>query len=109
MRITIDHCRYTPKWDSLQTIIREATNDESCVITRISRVDKGCDYRKPGEYDLDVTRDNQTILPVKLVCVAVGHRIPCPECGCEWAEDGLCPICMAVRSTHGMGNVELAS
>lgn len=73
MEITITHCRYTPRWDSLQTVIREATNDTSATLTRISRVDGGCDYRKPGVYDLDVRRDNQTILPVKLTVKAVGE------------------------------------
>ena len=74
MQITLTHCRYTPKWDSLQTIIREATNDESCEITRISRVDNGCDYRAPGEYELDAKRSNNTILPIRLTVVAVGKE-----------------------------------
>ena len=76
MKIVITHCRYTPKWESLQQIIREATNDESATLTRISRKDGGCDYRAPGEYDLDVRRDNQTILPVHLDVRAVGQPDP---------------------------------
>jgi hypothetical protein len=76
MRITIDHCRYTPKWETLQQVIREATNDESASITRINRKDGGCNYRAPGEYDLDVRRDNQTILPVHLDVRAVGQPDP---------------------------------
>lgn len=76
MEITITHCRYTPKWETLEQVIREATNDESSTlvrINRISRCDNGCDYRKPGQYDLDVRRDNETILPVKLTVKAVGE------------------------------------
>lgn len=76
MKITITHCRYTPKWESLQTVIREATNDEKATITRIARKDGKCDYRAPGEYDLDVRQSNQTILPVKLTVVGVGQPDP---------------------------------
>jgi hypothetical protein len=74
MKITITHCRYTPKWSTLQEVIREVTNDESCVISRIQRHDKGCGYRDPGEYELDVRRNNETILPVKLTVVAVRQQ-----------------------------------
>jgi len=75
MEITITHCRYTPKWETLQTVIREATNDESATLTRIRREDGGCGYREPGVYNLGVRRDNQTILPIKLTIVAVGKTV----------------------------------
>lgn len=52
MNIVITHCRYIPKWDSLQTIIREATNEPDGKLIQISRRDKGCNYRELGIYDL---------------------------------------------------------
>lgn len=74
MKIVIEHCRYTPKWDTLQQMLREATADESATITRINRPDRQCGYREPGIYEIDVRRDNNTILPVTLEVVAVGHK-----------------------------------
>ena len=71
MEIAITHCRCTPRWDSLQTIIRESTNDESATLIRINRPDGCCDYRRPGVYELDVLIRNQTILPVKLTVTGV--------------------------------------
>jgi hypothetical protein len=73
MEITITHCRYTPRWDTLQKAIREATADPSATINRIQRADRSCDYRKPGEYSVHVRRDNDTVLPVKLIVKAVGE------------------------------------
>ena len=52
MDITITNCRYTPKWVTLQSLIRETTHDKKATITRISRPDGHCGYREPGEYDL---------------------------------------------------------
>jgi hypothetical protein len=74
MNIIITHCRYAPKWDTLQRIIREATNELNGELTRISRTDGGCDYRALGEYDLDFKRTNHTILPVKLTVIGVGKQ-----------------------------------
>ena len=73
MEITITHCKYTPTWENLQTIIREVTNDMTAKLVRIRRCDNGCNYRAPGEYDLDLRRDNDTILPIKLIIKAVGE------------------------------------
>ena len=42
-------------------------------LVRIRRCDNGCNYRAPGEYDLDLRRDNDTILPIKLIIKAVGE------------------------------------
>ena len=72
MKITITHCRYAPRWDSLQTVIREATNDQGEFI-KIRRRDGGCDYRNPGVYDLDFKQANKTILPIVLTIKAVGE------------------------------------
>lgn len=67
MEITITNCRHTPRWATLQEVIREVFDDDSALIVRISRPDGGCDYRKHGVYNLDVLSCGTT-LPVKLVC-----------------------------------------
>ena len=67
MKITITNCRYTPKWDTLQTLLREATNEHAGQLTRIARADGGCDYRKPGVYNLSFTHDHgQCSTPIVL-------------------------------------------
>jgi hypothetical protein len=66
MEITLTHCRYTPSWESLETIIRESTNEPKGSLMRIARKDGGCDYRAPGEYDLGFRLYNGCILGVKL-------------------------------------------
>jgi hypothetical protein len=84
MKIVITNCRHTPKWESLQTIIREATCDEKATITRISRKDRGCDYRAPGEYELDLRQANGTVLPIELNVVGVGQ--PDPDDVPDWVK-----------------------
>lgn len=49
--IVMTGCLCTPKWETLQEVIKEAIC-ESGVLTRISRVDKGVDYRGLGKYEL---------------------------------------------------------
>ena len=76
MQITITHCRYAPKWDSLQTVIREVVNDPDGTIIRIARKDNGCNYRSPGKYSLSFLSGNKTqSLPIELNIVAVGCSI----------------------------------
>ena len=53
MTITIEGASITPKWDTLQSAIREMLDNEEGRIVRIARRDKGCAYRDAGEYDLD--------------------------------------------------------
>ena len=74
MKITITHCRYAPKWESLEQVIKEATNEPEGRLIRISRDDNGCNYRAPGIYSLGFRQSNNTVLPVKLEVVAVGHK-----------------------------------
>jgi len=74
MEITITHCRYTPSWDSLQTVIREATHCHTGQLVRIARQDGGCNYRAPGTYELGFEQDNNTVLPIRLRVIAVGHK-----------------------------------
>lgn len=73
MEITITHCKHTPTWENLQIIIREVTDDMTAKLVLIRRCDNGCNYRAPGEYDLQLRRDNDTILPIKLIIKAVGE------------------------------------
>jgi hypothetical protein len=75
VKITITHARYTPRWESLQTIMREATNDPKATLVRISRVDGGADYRKPGIYELGLRQDNGVLLCV-LEVTGVGQSRP---------------------------------
>jgi len=74
MKIVIEHCRYAPKWDTLEMLLREATNDQSATITRLNRPDGQCGYREPGIYELDLRRDNNTTLAITLEVVAVGNK-----------------------------------
>jgi len=66
MDITITHCRYAPRWETLQQMIRETTNEPEGLLVRISRIDGGCDYRAIGVYTLDFLQSNGTILPITL-------------------------------------------
>jgi hypothetical protein len=54
MKITITDARHTPKWETLEQAIQEAT-DTNGQLTRINRKDGGVDYRAPGEYELTYT------------------------------------------------------
>ena len=72
MEITITHCRYAPKWESLQTVIREATNDHGGRLVKIDREDGGCNYRETGVYHLLFKQNNDTSLPIRLNIVGVG-------------------------------------
>ncbi|RKZ86254.1 MAG: hypothetical protein DRQ39_05945 [Gammaproteobacteria bacterium] len=74
MEITITHCRYAPKWESLQQVIRETTNEPRGQLVRISRDDNGCSYRAPGVYSLEFRQNNNTVLPIRLEIVAVGKK-----------------------------------
>lgn len=53
VKITIEGMRYAPKWVTLQDVMRDATNNDGLLFTRINRKDKGCDYRGHGVYDID--------------------------------------------------------
>lgn len=75
MEITITNCRYTPKWETLEKIIREAVGEPEESrgrITRISRCDKCCDYRQPGKFNLEFIRGDNTVLPIHLNIVSDG-------------------------------------
>lgn len=52
MRIIFDNCHYTPSWEDLQNTIRTIKNDQTLMLIKIDRQDKGVDYRAPGIYDL---------------------------------------------------------
>ena len=56
MTIIITGCKkYTPKWETIQQVIRDTTSidgENNGRLTRISRRDGGCNYRLPGKYDL---------------------------------------------------------
>lgn len=73
MEITITHARYTPSWETLQQMIREATNEPNGRLIRINRTDRGVDYRSPGNYQLEFEQSNDAVLPITLNVVAVGQ------------------------------------
>ena len=73
MDIVITHCRYAPRWETLETMIREATNEADGRLVRIKRKDNGVDYRAIGVYRLDFRQNNKTILPITLRVVGVGE------------------------------------
>ena len=76
MKIVIEHCRRAPKWESLQQVLKEALGDEDGHFTKIDRVDDHIDHGATGAYKLMWANDHneQTLLPITLICVAVGHR-----------------------------------
>jgi hypothetical protein len=74
VEITITHCRYAPKWESLEKVIREATNEPEGRLVKIDRADGRCNYSKPGLYHLRFEQSNNTLLPIRLEIVAVGEK-----------------------------------
>ena len=54
LQIKFPGIKLTPRWETLQKMIREMFDDETVIITKISRKDKGCDYRSPGIYILEL-------------------------------------------------------
>jgi len=71
MKITITNCHQTPKWVTLQTLIRETTNEPKGRLVTIERADQHCDYRQPGSYHLQFEQSDQTRLPIELEIVAI--------------------------------------
>ena len=65
VKITITHAKYTPKWETLQAVLREAI-DAQGVITRIARPDRKCNYRAPGKYDVDFRLKDGSVTAVDL-------------------------------------------
>ena len=78
MEITITNCQFAPKWESLEQIIKEATNKPQGRLVRISRQDNGCNYRAPGTYSLGFRQSNSdmNILSITLNVVATAARRP---------------------------------
>lgn len=74
MKIVIEHCRYAPKWETLEALLKETTNNPEARIKSVDREDNGTDYRKPGVYNIGLDQGNQTTLPITLEVVAVGHK-----------------------------------
>ncbi len=76
MKIILEHCRYAPSWEALRQVLRESMNDPEGEIIDIDRPDKSIDYHATGLYKLQwrAKRNDQTWLPITLICVAVGHR-----------------------------------
>jgi hypothetical protein len=67
IKITIDGVRYTPGWETLQTVMRDATNCDDIRFVRIDRKDNGCGYRGPGEYEIDYIDQYGDISRLELV------------------------------------------
>ncbi len=59
MHIKITGCTYTPSWVTLQEMIREATDDNTCTIIGIQREDNGVHYRDLGKYRVITRNGNQ--------------------------------------------------
>ena len=74
MEIVIEHARYAPKWETVQQLLRETTNNTKATITKIDREDKGTDYRKTGVYNIMLDQGNNTALPITLEVVPVGQK-----------------------------------
>ena len=74
MKITITGCQRTPRWETLQEVIRQTTKLARGFLTRIRRKDGGCGYREPGEYELTF-RDDDNIIPIELVVLTADTEI----------------------------------
>jgi len=73
MKITIEHCRYAPKWETLNKMLKEVLADPDGRLSKIDRVDGGVDYHATGRYNLEWDdRRSHAVLPITLVCVPVG-------------------------------------
>jgi len=66
MIIKITDCTLAPKWETLQTMVRESIYDKDAVFTKINRKDSGCNYRSPGEYELELRKSNGTVKKIDL-------------------------------------------
>jgi len=67
MNITITHCRYAPRWDTLERLLQETTNQPNGTLIRIARKDGGANYSSPGQYEARFRPENQlTVLLVNL-------------------------------------------
>lgn len=61
MKITIENCRFTPKWETLEQAVQEALGEPRGKFTRISRPDRHANYRSPGKYELDFNTGTESI------------------------------------------------
>lgn len=67
MKIRIEGAQNAPKWETLESIIRESVNDDTGKLIRIARVDGRSNYHGCGEYDLDFRTATYDIVPVRVV------------------------------------------
>lgn len=80
MQITITNCRYTPKWTTLDKLIKECTANDRAKIIGIQREDKGCNYRAPGVYSVKIDQgvstpeNNDTVSTLTLTVKGVGEQ-----------------------------------
>lgn len=67
IRITIEGTRWTPGWETLQTVLRDATGCDTIRFIGIARQDRNCDYRAPGEYRVSYIDQYNDISKLELV------------------------------------------
>lgn len=66
MTIIIRGVSTTPKWETIQRLVEEIIGDG--LLTRISRVDNGYNYRAPGAYVVDfMSLPTGDIVPVNIL------------------------------------------
>lgn len=64
MEITIKGAKNAPSWETLQSMLIQATGAEpGSKLTRINRVDRGVDYGAPGVYELTFLRYGPVQVP----------------------------------------------
>jgi len=63
MNIRIVGVKYAPRWEALQSLICQMTATKGR-LTRIARLDRSCDYRAPGDYELEFQPEGKADLVV---------------------------------------------
>ena len=74
MEIRIENCRQAPRWSTLETLLRETTNRAGRIIS-INRTDRGCNYRKPGEYRVKFSCGENSYVEILLYCQPMAEEV----------------------------------
>lgn len=72
MKVVIEHARFAPKWETLEQLLRETTNNPDATITKIDREDNGVNYSETGVYNIMFKQGNNTSLPIRLEVIPIG-------------------------------------
>lgn len=66
MRIDITGAKWSPKWETLQSVVRECLSADKLAFTHIDRVDEGPDYRAPGSFNI-IAETHKAAMPSSII------------------------------------------